>query len=268
MRISINLATRPYVELDRVLRQLRIAIGVLALLALALGVWLYMLSAKARQQQAQLHTLQQKEETLNRERAANDARLRQPVNAETLARNQFLNTLFARKSFSWTAVLMDLEDVLPTGVQVQSIEPILSSTGDVTIRMRVLGQRDNTVQLVRNLEHSHRFMSPRLAGETQQTAQRGANGAIGANGLPMPAGPTMNANGLAPISGVEFEIVSGYNPLQSRVHDKATEKAEKAKTDGAKADGNAKNHATKAVAKGVSQNTLLVKPQVATEAKP
>ncbi len=28
---------------------------------------------------------------------------------------QFLNAVFARKSFSWTAVMMDLERVLPAG---------------------------------------------------------------------------------------------------------------------------------------------------------
>ena len=117
--------------------------------------------------------------TLQRERAANEARLRQPINAATLSRNQFLNALFARKSFSWTAVLMDLEDVLPAGVQVSSIEPLhLDSTGEVTIRLRVLGDRERTVQLVRNLEGSRRFLSPRLAGRgtaDSRPQQREAN---------------------------------------------------------------------------------------------
>lgn len=225
MRVSINLATRPYVELDRLLKQLRIAIAALAVVALALGIWLYSQSSKARQQQAELKALQAQEQKLQGERNANEARLRQPVNAATLSRNQFLNTLFQRKSFSWTAVLMDLEEVLPEGVQVSSIEPVPSPTGEVTIRMRVLGQRENTVQLVRNLEKSHRFIAPRLQGEAQQTAQRNAS-TMGANGLPQPAAVVTGANGLPAISGVEFEIVSGYNPLQSRVHEKAAAKTE------------------------------------------
>jgi len=223
VRVSINLATRPYVELDRLLKQLRIAIAALAVVALALGVWLYMLSAKAKKQQEQMAALQAQEQTLQTERTRNEARLRQPVNAATLSRNEFLNTLFARKSFSWTAVLMDLEDVLPEGVQVSSIEPALAKNGDVTIRMRVLGQRENTVQLVRNLEKSRRFVSPRLAGEAQQTAQKNAT-TIGANGLPQLAVAQTGINGLPAISGVEFEIVSGYNPLQARVHEKTSKK--------------------------------------------
>jgi len=219
VRVSINLATRPYVELDRLLRQLRIAIGVLAVVAIALGIWLHSMTAQARAQQAQLDRLNAQAQTLQRERAANEARLRQPVNAATLGRNQFLNTLFARKAFSWTAVLMDLEDVMPNGVQVTSIEPIIASTGEVTIRLRVLGERDRTVDLVRNLEHSKRFISPRLAGEAQQTANRTGATTIGANGLPQLVAAT-GANGLPAISGVEFEIVSGYNPLQPRMREK------------------------------------------------
>ena len=50
MRIQINLASRPYVELDRLLRQLRIALGVLAVLAIALGIWLHSMTARARDQ--------------------------------------------------------------------------------------------------------------------------------------------------------------------------------------------------------------------------
>ncbi len=223
MRVQINLATRPYVELDRLLRQLRFAIAALAILALALGLWLHALTAQARAQEEQLAALNARADALQRERAANEAKLRQPVNAATLSRNQFLNTLFARKSFSWTAVLMDLEDVLPNGVQVSSIEPIVAPSGDVTIRLRVLGDRDRTVQLVRNLEGSHRFLSPRLAGEAQQTAERGSSrSSVGANGLPQPVSEGLGPNGLPPVSGVEFEIVSGYNPLQPRVREVIT----------------------------------------------
>ncbi len=218
MRVTINLATRPYVELDRLLRQLRLAIGVLALLAVGLSIWLHTAKAQAAQQQRQLVALNAQADALDRERASNEARLRQPVNAATLSRNQFLNTVFARKAFSWTAVLMDLESVLPGGVQVQSIEPLVAPTGEVTIRLRVLGDRERTVQLVRNLEGSRRFLSPRLQGEAQQTASNTAGReSIGANGLPQPGGVVATAGGLPPVIGVEFEIVSGYNPLQARL---------------------------------------------------
>ena len=91
--------------------------------------------------------------------------MRQPVNSSVLKRAHFLNALFAAKSFSWTAVMMDLENVLPTGVQVTSIEPVITPEHDVIIKLRVSGDRDRAVQLVRNLERSSRFLSPQLKGE-------------------------------------------------------------------------------------------------------
>ena len=144
------------------------------------------------------------------QRAANEARMKQPDNQSVLERSKFLNALFARKSFSWTAVMMDLEHVLPPGVQVTSIDPVVSKEGDVQIRLRVTGDREKAIQLVRNLETSQRFVKPRLGGETALTAEK-AN-ALGRGGPPVvrnvSAGPD-EAFG----NGVEFEIFSGYNAL-------------------------------------------------------
>ena len=122
--------------------------------------------------------------------------MRQPQNMAVLERSQFLNALFAQKSFSWTAVMMDLERVLPAGVQVTSIEPATSKSGEVNIRLRVSGDRDRAVQLVRNLEKSQRFVGPRLAGEAAQAQETGR----------------VDASPVA-MGSVEFDILSGYNPL-------------------------------------------------------
>src|ERR1700735_2934122 len=130
--------------------------------------------------------------------------MREPQNAAVLARAHFLNALFLRKSFSWTAVMMDLETVLPAGVQVTSIEPEPTSDGDVMIRLRVSGDRDRAVQLVRNLERSKRFLAPRLTGEAAQAKETGTGTGTQNNNVAV--------NSLAP-AGVEFEILANYNPL-------------------------------------------------------
>jgi type IV pilus assembly protein PilN len=131
--------------------------------------------------------------------------MRQPTNAAVLDRAHFLNALFLQKSFSWTAVMMDLENVLPTGVQVTSIEPQATPTGDVIIRLRVSGDRDRAVQLVRNLEHSRRFLQPRLSGEASQAKATNAPrpGMFGPQQMNVPTAP----------AGVEFDILANYNPL-------------------------------------------------------
>ena len=149
-----------------------------------------------------MDALRDRTTAFQQERQRNEARMRQPQNRAVLERSQFLNDLFARKSFSWTSVMMDLERVLPAGVQVTSIEPVISKEGDVSIRLKVSGDRDRAVQLVRNLEQSQRFLAPRLAGESAQSQEAGR-----------PAGSATIAANPNAIPGVEFDILSGYNPL-------------------------------------------------------
>jgi type IV pilus assembly protein PilN len=206
MRISVNLATRPFIELRPLLAKLRLAAIGLALLAVALTFGLRSLNAKARAAEAQMNALKAKTQNFQQERQRNEARMRQPQNMAVLERSQFLNALFTSKSFSWTAVMMDLERVLPGGVQVTSIEPTTSKTGEVSIRLRVSGDRDRAVELVRNLERSQRFVSPRLANETAQVLE--ASGGRG--------GFQTSAAGAAP-GAVEFDILSGYSPLSEPV---------------------------------------------------
>ncbi len=206
MRISVNLATKPFVELRPLFARLRLAMIALAVLAVGLGFWLRALNGQGRVAQAQMDALKTKTRHFQQERQMNEARMRQPQNMAVLERSQFLNALFARKSFSWTAVMMDLEKVLPVGVQVTSIEPVITKDGDVNIRLRVSGDRDRAVQLVRNLEGSQRFVSPRLANEAAQK-QGSQSGNVAQAAMP---------------GAVEFDILSGYNPLpESAPKDKA-----------------------------------------------
>ena len=202
MRVSVNLATKPFVELRPLFARLRVATAVLALTAVGLGVALHTLNRKAGAAEAQSESLAARTVSFQQEKQRNEARMRQPANAAVLERSRFLNTMFARKSFSWTAVMMDLERVLPAGVQVTSIEPQVAADGSVTIRLRVSGDRDRAVQLVRNLETSSRFVGPRLSGEAAQAP----NQLLQRTGLQEPTTP----------STVQFDIVSGYNPLPER----------------------------------------------------
>ena len=220
MRVSVNLATRPFIELRPLFARLRLAMIALVVVALGLGVWLHFLNAEAQVAQAKMDALKAKTMAFQQEKQRNEARMHQPQNMAVLQRSQFLNDVFARKSFSWTAVMMDLEKVLPPGVQVTSIEPSITKEGDVNIRLRVSGDRDRAVELVRNLETSQRFLSPRLANEAAQTQEGSSRGA----GAPQ----------VAP-GAVEFDILSGYNPLTPKVEKAATDKDSDEEDDALKA---------------------------------
>jgi type IV pilus assembly protein PilN len=199
MRISVNLATKPFVELRPFFLRLRVLMAALAVLAVGLLIAAHMLQGRLDKAQAQMEQLKARTRVAQQEKQTNEKRMRQPANAEVLDRAHFLNALFLRKSFSWTAVMMDLETVLPGGVQVTSIEPGIAADGTVLIRLRVSGDRDRAVQLVRNLERSKRFLEPRLMAEAVQAKQTGQTGTgTAAAGTP---------------GGVEFEILADYNPL-------------------------------------------------------
>ena len=214
MRISVNLATRPFIELRPLFARLRLAMGLLGLVAVALIFGLKALNDRAKVATAEMDSLKAKTAAYQEERATNEARMKQADNQAVLERSQFLNALFSSKSFSWTAVMMDLENVLPSGIQVTSIDPVVSKTGEVSIRLRVTGDRDRAIQLVRNLEKSQRFSSPRLGGESALSADK-------ANALGHGQQPGVRAVSAGPdeISGnsVEFEIFSGYNPLPEQM---------------------------------------------------
>ncbi len=216
MRISVNLATRPFVELRPFFLRLRLVMVLLVLAGIGAVVAAHLLQKQLDRAQARMTGLQDQMFAVQQEKLHNQQRMREPQNAAVLERAHFLNALFLHKSFSWTAVMMDLETVLPAGVQVTSIEPQVAGNGDVVIRLRVSGDRDRAVQLVRNLERSRRFLRPRLMGESVQAHGAGqGNAAPGASGAVPGSAPGTAANPAANATpaGVEFEILANYNPL-------------------------------------------------------
>jgi type IV pilus assembly protein PilN len=196
MRVQLNLASRPFVELGPLYLRLRILIVLLAVIAVPLWLLLGSQKRKADEAHARLARVEQNIQAIQTQQALFESQMREPKNAAILSQSQFLNGLFARKAFSWTAVMMDLENVLPSGVQVLNLDPVISKDGKVTIRLRVSGQHDRAVDLIRNLEHSHRFLSPRLADETAETNQNGQ------------ATQQVSAG-----SNVNFDLLAEFNPL-------------------------------------------------------
>jgi type IV pilus assembly protein PilN len=200
MRVTLNLASHPYIELRPLYQRLRVV--ALLLLVTAAAFWWVLRSEqqKAAAAQARAGSIDSAITQTHNERQQAEASMRQPQNASVLAQAQFLNNLFLHKSFSWTAVMMDLEQVLPDNVQVLNIDPVVAKDGTVTIHMRVAGPREKAVTLVRNLEHSHRFRTPRIVGETAQQNQNGRS----------------NFEPVNDTNAVNFELLAEYNPLQPR----------------------------------------------------
>jgi type IV pilus assembly protein PilN len=196
MRISVNLATRPFTDLGPVLKQLRIAMAVFAVVSLGLALGLRAFHVKAEESRARAHSLDGSIDRVNRERQGYEAMMRQPQNAELLTRVGALNQLFEQKAFSWTLAMEDLEMVLPAGVQVNSLEPTRDKEGHITLRLRVVGPRDKGIDLVRNLERSKHFVLPRITSENSEST----------------AGPGQAIEPVSASNRVNFDVLADYNP--------------------------------------------------------
>ena len=84
MRVTLNLATRPFADLGPAIKRLRIAMGILALLAIALGLGLRALHQKAEQARAREHSLDGEIARITQERQSYQALMQRPDNAQLL----------------------------------------------------------------------------------------------------------------------------------------------------------------------------------------
>jgi type IV pilus assembly protein PilN len=207
MRISLNLATRPFADLGPAIKRLRIGMGILALLSILLGLGLHAIHQKAEIARARDHSLDGQIARITQERRSYQDLMRQAANAQVLKQAAVLNKLFDEKAFSWTLAMEDLETVLPGGVQVTNLEPARAKDGHITLRLRVLGPRNRAVDLVRNLEHSRRFLLPRIVGENAEGSDR----------------PGQRLEPVSAADRVEFELLAEYNPATTEER-KATRK--------------------------------------------
>jgi type IV pilus assembly protein PilN len=244
MRITLNLATRPFVDLRSVYTRLRIFM--LALIVLAAPLWylLHIEGQKAAAANARVDALHAKINRLEDQQQKYRALMQQPQNAAILNQADYLNALFRQKAFSWTAIMMDLETVLPGGVMVQSIEPSIAQNGDVTIRMRVSGARERSIALIRNLEHSRHFAQPRIASEALQTSSTGEG-----------------AQNVSAGNDVNFDVLAEYRPLSEVESTTAAQTKAGARNGKTQKAGNPGSHGSAAPAK--RQKRHPARPQAA-----
>ena len=219
MRITLNLATRPYTDIGPAIKRLRIAMAVLVVIGISLGLGLHAIHKKAEEARATEQSVQSKIDAINRERQGYQDLMRQPANDALLKQVGSLNQLIEEKTFSWTLAMEDLETVLPGGVQATTLEPVRDpKTNIITLKLRVVGPRDRAVDLVENLEHSKHFLLPIIVGESTESS----------GGPGEKLGPPSASN------RVNFELLAQYNPATPVDH-KAEQKVEKHSADGERA---------------------------------
>lgn len=222
MKITLNLASKPYVDVRSIVKRCRIVMLIFALIAIPLLVLQKSEVARGRDAVARVQAMEDHVSALEQQERNYQALMRQPKNAAILTQADFLNNIFAQKSFSWTATMTDLETVLPGGVQVMSLDPEITKTGEIILRLKVNGARDRAIELIHNLEKSRHFASPRLASESLAQAE----------------GPQRNLQPISATSLVSFDILADYRPLtEADTAVAGTADASKAKHTGSKRGG-------------------------------
>ena len=174
MQLNINLASRPYEDVRRFYSLW------IPLLLVLMGLTVF-LSMKAfgsfqewRSTENAIAREQAKIDSLDAERRKAAELLAQPENSGTRDHSRFLNAVFARKAFSWTQVMTDLEKLLPNGVQVVSIKPELNREGQLQFSVVVsTDRRDAAVELVRRMENAERFQSALIRSESRKDDSQG-----------------------------------------------------------------------------------------------
>jgi Tfp pilus assembly protein PilN len=157
MKLRLNLSTAP---LDNK-RPFLAATGALAavglLTFLLLGHAAYSSWRSSRDLRSEISRWQT-EIRANRDRQSTlDAYFQTAEAKQVLDRAAFLNSLIGQRSFPWTKVFMDLEQILPPGVRVVSISPKLES-GRAQVELTIGAESDESkIKFLQSLERSKVF---------------------------------------------------------------------------------------------------------------
>jgi Tfp pilus assembly protein PilN len=92
--------------------------------------------------------------------------------AAKMTQVEILNQILLRKSFSWTKVFANLEEVIPENVYLLSLRPFIDEKGNMGLNIIFRGKSfADGHEFVRTLEGSQIFSNIALAEETKKDTQ-------------------------------------------------------------------------------------------------
>ena len=165
MKVRLNLSTAPQ-ENKRPFLAASAAIGTIGVLALLILGHAAFASWRANREirldvshwQKEIRADQQKQQAL-------DNYFRTPMAHQVLDRAGFLNSLIGERSFPWTKVFMDLEEILPPGVRVVNISPHLEN-GRARVKLTIGASTDEAkIKFLEALEKSKVFSEVEVRSE-------------------------------------------------------------------------------------------------------
>jgi len=157
MRVRLNLASKPLESHRRFLAGSGLAAFVAAILLIYLSWHVYSVRSAATEGRIRLASMDKELQQYEAERQDLVKFFNRKDIASLKDRAYFLNGIIDARSFNWTKMFMDLEQILPAGVRVISIEP-KQFAGHAELKLTVGATSDEAkLKFLHALEQSRQF---------------------------------------------------------------------------------------------------------------
>ena len=158
MRLNINLASRKYEDVRQFFLRWRAILGALAALTLLLGTLAALSYARSVKSGRHIKELQQQVAQLEQERQRLIDEENHPANREVTDQKRFWNTQIARRKFSWTKLLNDLQRIMPARASLVSVQPEMKPDRRLMLNLTIAADNAaNARELVERMEASKGF---------------------------------------------------------------------------------------------------------------
>jgi hypothetical protein len=173
MNLQLNLSTAPQPN-NRPFIAYSALLGIVGVIALAILSFAAFRSWRANHDlHADMSRWSNSIEADQQRQRALATEFRTPGDQQVLGRSAFLNSLIDERSFPWTKVFMDLENTLPPGVRVVSIEPrLVNGRAEVALEVGAVND-DGKIAFLTAIEKSKAFSGLVVTSErhTDQPSQ-------------------------------------------------------------------------------------------------
>jgi hypothetical protein len=169
--LNLNLSTRPF-PAYRVTNLVLLAIlGLLAIVSVWQAYRFIEYSSLSARIRGEAEELRVESDAFTHELAILESKLDRPEAAAKLNEIEYLNGLITRKTFSWTRIFANLEDIFPDTVHLLDLSPEFTSDGTVVLHLNVRGRTIGDVaDLIKTMESSGPFDNVKVSTETKTAA--------------------------------------------------------------------------------------------------
>jgi type IV pilus assembly protein PilN len=211
MRLNINLSSQPYQNLRRLVVRWSLALALVTVVTV--GLVYIALGAVFSWRAANVQKRELQAQIANREQIKSQAQayLDEAKNRSTRDESQFINGLIARKAFSWTDVLMDLEQMMPPGIHVTTIRPSINDNNQLELHLSVAGSRERAIELVRRMEDSPHFRNAAMVSESSEESKEGPKLQFNIVSIYIPSYDRTQPGSAAPANEPEQAKMGGQN---------------------------------------------------------